>query len=138
MATVIASQAVISGTFSLTRQAIQLGQLPRMRVIYTQAEESGQVYLPLVNWLLMAACVALVVSFGSSDALASAYGVAVSLDMVITTLLAVSVARRFGWHPLLAVAVGMLFVIIDSLLETRNDRKRGGSKILPHLPIVAL
>jgi KUP system potassium uptake protein len=63
-----------------------------MQVIFTQAEESGQVYLPLVNWLLMAACVALVVGFGSSDALASAYGVAVSMDMVVTTLLAVAVA----------------------------------------------
>ena len=67
VATIIASQAVISGTFSLTRQAIRLGQLPRMRVIFTQAEESGQVYLPLVNWILMAACVALVLGFGSSD-----------------------------------------------------------------------
>lgn len=120
VATIIASQAVISGTFSLTRQAIQLGQLPRMRVIYTQADESGQVYLPLVNWLLMAACVALVAGFGSSDALASAYGVAVSLDMVVTTLLAVSVARRFGWHPLLAVFAGALFASIDSAFFGAN------------------
>ena len=120
VATIIASQAVISGTFSLTRQAIQLGQLPRMRVIYTQADESGQVYLPLVNWLLMAACVALVAGFGSSDALASAYGVAVSLDMVVTTLLAVSVARRFGWHPLVAVLAGALFVSIDSAFFGAN------------------
>jgi KUP system potassium uptake protein len=123
LATVIASQAVISGTFSLTRQAIQLGQLPRMRVIFTQADEAGQVYLPLVNWLLMAACVALVAGFGSSDALASAYGVAVSLDMVITTLLAVAVARRFGWHPLLAVAAGALFLIIDSAFLGANLTK---------------
>jgi KUP system potassium uptake protein len=120
VATIIASQAVISGTFSLTRQAIQLGQLPRMRVIFTQAEESGQVYLPLVNWLLMTACVALVVGFGSSDALASAYGVAVSMDMVVTTLLAVAVAWRFGWRPLLAVAAGVLFVTIDSAFLGAN------------------
>ena len=99
VATVIASQAVISGTFSLTRQAIQLGQLPRMRVIFTQADESGQVYLPMVNWLLMSACIALVLGFQSSGAMASAYGVAVSLDMVVTTILAVAVARRFGWNP---------------------------------------
>ncbi|MFA7593451.1 MAG: potassium transporter Kup [Thiohalobacteraceae bacterium] len=123
MATVIASQAVISGTFSLTRQAVQLGQLPRMRVIYTQAEESGQVYLPLVNWLLMVACVALVLGFGSSAALASAYGVAVSLDMVVTTLLAVSVAWRFGWHPLLAVGAGALFIVIDSAFLGANLSK---------------
>jgi KUP system potassium uptake protein len=123
VATVIASQAVISGTFSLTRQAIQLGQLPRMRVVYPQAEESGQVYLPLVNWLLMAACVALVVGFGSSDALASAYGVAVSMDMVVTTLLAVAVARRFGWRPMLAMAVGVLFVTIDSAFLGANLAK---------------
>jgi KUP system potassium uptake protein len=120
MATIIASQAVISGTFSLTRQAIQLGQLPRMQVIFTQAEESGQVYLPLVNWLLMAACVALVLGFGSSDALASAYGVAVSMDMVVTTLLAVAVAWRFGWRPLLAAAAGVLFVSIDSAFLGAN------------------
>lgn len=120
VATIIASQAVISGAFSLTRQAIQLGQLPRMRVIFPQAEESGQVYLPLVNWLLMSACVALVVGFGSSDALASAYGVAVSLDMVITTLLAVAVARRFGWRPLLAVGAGALFVTIDGAFLGAN------------------
>jgi KUP system potassium uptake protein len=123
VATIIASQAVISGTFSLTRQAIRLGQLPRMRVIFTQAEESGQVYLPLVNWILMAACVALVLGFGSSDALASAYGVAVSMDMVVTTLLAVAVAWRFGWRPLLAVGAGVLFVTIDSAFLGANLAK---------------
>ncbi len=123
VATIIASQAVISGTFSLTRQAIQLGRLPRMRVIYTQAEESGQVYLPLVNWLLMTACLALVLGFGSSDALASAYGVAVSMDMVVTTLLAVAVARRFGWRPVLALGAGMLFVTIDSAFLGANLAK---------------
>jgi KUP system potassium uptake protein len=123
VATIIASQAVISGTFSLTRQAILLGQLPRMRVIFTQAEESGQVYLPLVNWLLMVACVALVVGFGSSDALASAYGVAVSMDMVVTTLLAVAVAWRFGWRPLIALVAGVLFVTIDSAFLGANLAK---------------
>lgn len=123
VATVIASQAVISGTFSLTRQAIQLGQLPRMRVIFPQADESGQVYLPTVNWLLMVACLALVIGFGSSDALASAYGVAVSLDMVVTTLLAVAVAQRFKWNPLLALAAGALFITIDSAFLGANLAK---------------
>ncbi|HEB87689.1 MAG TPA: potassium transporter Kup [Gammaproteobacteria bacterium] len=122
-AAIIASQAVISGTFSLTRQAIHLGQLPRMRVIFTQADEAGQVYLPLVNWLLMAACLALVVGFGSSDALASAYGVAVSLDMVVTTLLAIAVARRYHWRPLLALWAGALFIPIDSAFLGANLAK---------------
>ncbi|VAX12252.1 Kup system potassium uptake protein [hydrothermal vent metagenome] len=120
VATVIASQAVISGTFSLTRQAIQLGQLPRMRVIYTQADESGQIYLPLVNWLLLVACIVLVIGFGSSDALASAYGVAVSLDMVVTTLLAIAVARRYRWRPRLALWLGAVFIIIDNLFLGAN------------------
>lgn len=123
LATIIASQAVISATFSITRQAINLGQLPRMRVIFTQAEESGQVYLPLVNWLLMVACLTLVAGFGDSDALASAYGVAVSLDMVITTLLAVAVAQRYKWYPLLAVAAGGLFISIDSAFLGANLMK---------------
>jgi KUP system potassium uptake protein len=120
VATIIASQAVISGTYSLTHQAIQLGQLPRMRVMFPQAEESGRVYMPMVNWLLMAACVALVIWFGSSDRLASAYGVAVSLDMVVTTVLAVAVARRFGWLPWLALAAGALFIIIDGAFLGAN------------------
>jgi KUP system potassium uptake protein len=123
VATVIASQAVISGTFSLTRQAVQLGQLPRMRVVFTRPDESGQVYLPLVNWLLMAACVALVIGFGSSDALASAYGVAVSLDMVVTTVLAVAVARRFRWRPRLALLAGGLFLVVDGAFLGANMAK---------------
>ena len=123
VATIIASQAVISGTFSLTRQAIQLGQLPRMRVIFTQAEESGQIYLPLVNWLLMAACLGLVLGFGSSAALASAYGMAVSLDMLITTMLAVAVAWRFKWNRMVALGAGALFVIIDSAFLGANLAK---------------
>jgi len=123
IATIIASQAVISGTFSLTRQAIQLGQLPRMRVVFTQADESGQVYLPLINWLLMVACIGLVLGFRSSDALASAYGVAVAMDMVVTTILAVAVAKRFGWRPWLALSAGLLFVIIDSAFFAANLAK---------------
>ncbi|HED19152.1 MAG TPA: potassium transporter Kup, partial [Gammaproteobacteria bacterium] len=122
-AAVIASQAVISGTFSLTRQAIHLGQLPRMRVVFTQPDESGQVYLPLINWLLMLACIALVVGFGSSDALASAYGVAVSMDMVVTTLLATAVAWRYHWRPVLALWAGALFITIDSAFLGANLAK---------------
>jgi KUP system potassium uptake protein len=111
-ATVIASQAVISGAFSLTRQAIQLGYLPRMRIDHTSAREIGQIYVPGVNWALMLACIALVVGFGSSSNLASAYGVAVTTTMVITTILAYVAAREvLGWNlaAALAVTVGFLF-----------------------------
>ena len=123
VATIIASQAVISATFSLTRQAITLGQLPRMRVVFTEANESGRVYLPVVNWLLMIACVGLVLGFGNTDALASAYGVAVSMDMVVTTILALVVSRRFGWHPLIALGAGTFFIIVDSLFLGANLAK---------------
>jgi KUP system potassium uptake protein len=123
VATIIASQAVISGTYSLTRQAIHLGQLPRMQVLFPQAESSGQVYLPLVNWLLMAACLALVIGFGSSDALASAYGVAVSMDMVVTTLLALAVARRYGWQLAVLAGLGLLFLTVDSSFLVANLAK---------------
>jgi KUP system potassium uptake protein len=91
-ATVIASQAVISGAYSLTQQAIQLGFLPRMNIVHTAGHEIGQIYIPFVNWTLAAATLAAVIGFGSSDALAGAYGIAVSLLMAITTLMATFVA----------------------------------------------
>ncbi|MGI8740282.1 MAG: potassium transporter Kup [Gammaproteobacteria bacterium] len=112
-ATVIASQAVITGVFSLTRQAIQLGQLPRMRITQTSSEEFGQIYIPVMNWLLMFATIALVVGFQSSGNLAAAYGVAVSTDMVITSLLAYFVARRWGWHPVLLGAFITVLLVVD-------------------------
>jgi KUP system potassium uptake protein len=120
IATIIASQAVITGTFSLTRQAIQFRQLPRMRVIHTEPGEAGQIYVPVVNWLLMAACILLVLGFRSSNALASAYGVAVSMDMLITTILTVTVALRFGWFPAMAVFGGAVFLIIDGAFLGAN------------------
>jgi len=92
LATVIASQAIISGVFSLTQQSIQLGFLPRMQIRHTTSHAMGQIYVPLVNWLLAAATLGAVLSFGSSDALAGAYGIAVSLLVAITTLLAALVA----------------------------------------------
>jgi KUP system potassium uptake protein len=95
-ATVIASQAVISGVFSLTRQAVRLRLLPRLTIVHTHGEERGQVYIPSVNWLLMIATIGLVLGFRSSGNLAAAYGVAISTDMVITTVLAFFVARRWG------------------------------------------
>jgi KUP system potassium uptake protein len=113
-ATVIASQAVISGAFSLTRQAVQLGYLPRMTIVHTSASEIGQIYIPAVNWALMAATVGLVFGFKRSGNLAAAYGVAVTTTMVVTTLLAHAVSReRFGWKAPLAVLVTGAFLFGD-------------------------
>jgi len=98
-AAVIASQALISGAFSLTMQAVQLGYLPRIAIEHTSAHERGQIYIPKVNWALMVACVALVVGFRTSSALAAAYGIAVTLTMLVTTLPIHVVARRpWGWN----------------------------------------
>lgn len=114
MATVIASQAVISGTFSVTRQALQLGYLPRMEVQHTSEREEGQIYLPRVNWGLMLAVMALVVGFGSSSNLAAAYGIAVTGDMVITSLLAALVFRSaWGWSWARTGALVALFLAVD-------------------------
>ena len=114
IATIIASQAIISGVFSLTRQAIQLGYLPRMQVIHTSSREIGQVYMPAVNWAVMAATIALVLGFRSSSNLAGAYGVAVAMTMTITTVLAFVVARDLlGWSALTATLVTVGFLIGD-------------------------
>jgi KUP system potassium uptake protein len=112
-ATVIASQAVISGAFSLAHQAIQLGFSPRLPVRHTSARESGQIYAGPVNWALMLAACALVVGFGSSTNLAAAYGMAVAVEMVLTTLLLCAVARlRWGWRAA-AAALGLVFLPMD-------------------------
>ena len=124
MATIIASQAMISGAFSLTRQAVQLGYLPRMEIIHTSSTEIGQIYIPTVNWMLMLATIALVIGFGSSSAIAGAYGVAVSTTMIITTILAYSVARRIsGWSRLAAGLVTFGFLIADIAFLTANYSK---------------
>jgi KUP system potassium uptake protein len=123
-ATVIASQALISGAFSLTMQATQLGYLPRVEIEHTSARQFGQIYIPGVNWLLMLACIGLVVGFGSSSKLAAAYGIAVTTTMVITTLLFFVVARerwRWGW-PRVLVVTG-LFLVIDLAFWTANILK---------------
>jgi KUP system potassium uptake protein len=112
-ATVIASQAVISGVFSLTRQAVQLRLLPRLTIVQTHGEEKGQIYIPLVNWLLMVATIGLVLGFRSSGNLASAYGVAISTDMVITTVLAFFVATRWGWNPVWTALLAAAFLVVD-------------------------
>jgi KUP system potassium uptake protein len=123
LATVIASQAIISGVFSLTQQSIQLGFLPRMRITHTTSDAIGQIYVPLVNWLLAAATLGAVIGFGTSDALAGAYGIAVSLLMAITTLLAALVAIQWGYSPLIVIAVNGFFLVIDCIFFAANSTK---------------
>uniref|UniRef100_UPI00226B0958 KUP/HAK/KT family potassium transporter n=1 Tax=Methylobacterium sp. GC_Met_2 TaxID=2937376 RepID=UPI00226B0958 len=123
MATVIASQAVISGVYSLTQQSIQLGFMPMMRVVHTDQDERGQIYVPAVNWLLAVATLTAVVVFGSSDALAGAYGIAVSALMGITTLLAALIALRWGYNPVLVFAVNGFFLVIDAIFFAANSVK---------------
>jgi KUP system potassium uptake protein len=123
-ATVIASQAVISGAFALVQQAIQLGVVPRLEVRQTSEETAGQVYLPHINWLLAAAVLVLVLGFGSSEALANAYGIAVAGDMMVTTLLMAVVAHghwRLSW-PLVAAVAGP-FLVLDLLFVAGNVHK---------------
>ena len=112
-ATVIASQATISGAYSLTKQAVQLGFFPRMNIVQTSAHEAGQIYIPGINWLLCAAVVAAVVGFGSSSNLAGAYGVAVTATMTVDTILTFFVIRYFWRYPLVLCifATGFFFVV---------------------------
>jgi KUP system potassium uptake protein len=124
LATIIASQAVISGAFSVTQQAIQLGFLPRLRILHTSARAAGQIYIPMVNWSLLALVIMLVVGFGTSTALASAYGIAVTGTMFITScmfgILAFTVWR---WNRWLAGAVTALFLIVDGAYFASNLTK---------------
>ena len=124
MAAVIASQATISGTFSMTKQAIALGLLPRMRVLHTSASEIGQIYIPAVNWLQLVVVLIAVVSFGSSDELAGAYGIAVTATMLCTTVLTFFVTR-YRWHlPLtLCFAATGFFFLIDIMLLSSTSLK---------------
>ncbi|HEY0305055.1 MAG TPA: KUP/HAK/KT family potassium transporter, partial [Longimicrobiales bacterium] len=113
-ATVIASQALISGSYSLTMQAVQLGYSPRVDIQHTSALAKGQIYIPAINWILMVACIGLVLGFGSSSNLAAAYGVAVTTTMVVTSVLFYVVAREhWRWSLPVAIAVGGLFLAID-------------------------
>ena len=121
LATVIASQATISGAFSMTRQAGRLGMMPRSRVVQTSQEAAGQIYVPLVNWMLLAAAVVLVLMFQSSDRLASTYGISVSTAMVVTTVLAFFVARERGHWPLGAALLFLaVFLVIDGAYFASN------------------
>jgi KUP system potassium uptake protein len=123
-AAIIASQALISGAFSLTRQAIQLGYSPRLEISYTSAHHQGQIYVPQVNWTLMFSTLGLVVGFRSSSALAAAYGIAVSLTMLITTMLAYLVARgAWGVRRLAAGSIALFFFLIECAFFGANLTK---------------
>ncbi len=135
LATIIASQAVISGAFSLTRQAIQLGYVPRMFIQHTSSQEQGQIYIGTVNWALMVGVVLLVIGFESSSALAAAYGVAVTGTMLITTILSCAVVLLLWKTPRwLAVPVLLGFLLVDSLYFAANAPKifQGGA-----FPVIA-
>ena len=124
LAAVIASQALITGTYSLTMQGIQMGLLPRMKIRHTSQSAMGQIYVPLVNWALMVACVGLVLGFRSSSSLASAYGIAVSLTMLITTALFYAAARYLWKWPLpVAVGVAGFFLLIELAFVGANALK---------------
>jgi len=123
VATVIASQSIISGAYSLTRQAMQLSFLPRMRVLHTASHEKGQIYVPAVNWLLAAGTLVAVLTFGSSDALGGAYGIAVSMLMAFTTVLAALVALKWGYNPLIVALVNGFFLVIELVFVAANMTK---------------
>ena len=124
LATVIASQAVLSGAFALVQQAIQLGAIPRLEVRQTSEESAGQVYVPQVNWLLAIVVLGLVFGFRSSDALANAYGIAVAGDMTVTTLLVATVARGlWRWPAALVFPVAGLFLALDLTFVAANAHK---------------
>jgi KUP system potassium uptake protein len=124
VATIIASQSIITGAFSMTRQAIQLGWCPRLRITQTSREGYGQIYVGTVNWLLMIVTIGLTLAFGKSDNLAAAYGIAVSLTMLLTTVL-LFIAMREIWHwpPAFAAPVALFFLVIDGGFVAANGLK---------------
>ncbi len=129
MATIIASQALISGVFSLTQQAMRLGYAPRGRIEHTSSSQQGQIYIAHINWGLMLACVALVVGFGSSTNLAAAYGLAVTATMVVTTLIFGHIARSvWGWSRAKTYALVGVFLVVDTMFLAANVLKipKGG------------
>jgi len=132
IATIIASQAIITGAFSMTRQAMQLGWLPAVRIRQTSDQIYGQIYVPAVNWLMMIATVAITFGFGSSDRLAGAYGTAVSTTMMLTTaLLYTAMYKVWGWSRWLAVLIGGLFLLVDMSFFGANLLKIADGGWLP-------
>jgi KUP system potassium uptake protein len=123
-AAITASQALISGSFSLTQQAIQLGYVPRLQILHTSRSEVGQIYMPAVNWTLMVACVLLVLAFRTPERLAGTYGLAVTMTMMTTTLLFCSVAgKRFGWSPLKVGTFGAILLAVEATFFASNLTK---------------
>src|SRR6201991_5131745 len=134
VATIIASQSIITGAFSMTRQAIQLGWLPRLRIKQTSSEGYGQIYVGTVNWLLMVVTVGLTIGFGKSDNLAAAYGIAVSLTMLMTSaLLFIAMREIWGWSPLAAGSVAGCFLVVDSAFFLANLTKIAEGGYVPLL-----
>src|SRR5262249_732208 len=124
LATIIASQSIITGAFSMTRQAIQLGWMPRLRITQTSAEGYGQIYVGPVNWLLMVVTVALAVGFGKSDNLASAYRIAVSATMLMTwAFLLIAMREVWGWSLAASAAVAGAFLLVDGAFFVSNTLK---------------
>lgn len=138
-ATVIASQSLISGVFSLTMQAVQLGYLPRLRVSHTSSAERGQIYVGSINWLMMLGCLLLVVTFQSSKHLAAAYGIAVSVTMAITTLLLFFAATRaWSWTPLKTVAAIAVQLLLNLVFVYANSLKFLHGGFVPVLLAIVL
>ena len=126
MATIIASQSIITGAFSMTRQAIQLGWLPRLRIVQTSADGYGQIYVGAVNWLLMLVTIALTVWFGKSDNLAAAYGIAVSLTMLMTSaLLLIAMREIWEWSLPVSIAVAGVFCVDTAFFLSEQPQDRG-------------
>ena len=134
IATIIASQAIITGAFSMTRQAIQLGWLPRLKIVQTSEEGYGQIYVGVINWLLMVVTVGLTLFFGKSDNLAAAYGIAVSATMILTTgLLFIAMRDVWGWNLIASAAVAGVFFCIDASFFLANLTKLAQGGYIPLL-----
>jgi KUP system potassium uptake protein len=139
VATIIASQSIITGAFSMTRQAIQLGWLPRLLIKQTSSEGYGQIYVGAVNWLLMTVTVGLVIGFGKSDNLAAAYGIAVSLTMLMTSvLLFIAMREIWGWSLILAGSVAGFFLIVDGAFFVANLSKVAEGGYVPLILAIAV
>jgi KUP system potassium uptake protein len=139
IATIIASQSIITGAFSMTRQAIQLGWLPRLQIKQTSSKGYGQIYVGVVNWLLMAVTLGLTIGFGKSDHLASAYGIAVSLTMLMTSaLLFIAMREIWGWSVLIAGAIAAFFLTIDSAYFLANLTKVAEGGYVPLILAIAV
>ncbi len=139
VATIIASQSIITGAFSMTRQAIQLGWLPRLQIKQTSSEGYGQIYVGVVNWLLMAVTLGLTIGFGKSDNLASAYGIAVSLTMLMTSaLLFIAMREIWGWSLLAAGGVAAFFLVVDSAFFLANLTKIAEGGYVPLLLAISV